>query len=177
MLLLTNTLYKPQQSARWQMGLIRYMFNQFVAEMILELQFKLTKCIIYPIVFKNIINDQAINQPREKSKKIFTEQGKSKGFYSCDWPCNIVEIRSWVAIWKCSNQSQIVSFLNPWNWEDGLQDRQRTSSVLLQALRIILNHHWIKTRVTVQKHTIWVKIGDFLTQYVWPWNLTDDLGK
>ena len=36
------------------------------------------------------------------------------------------------------------------------------------------SHWWIQTRVTVQKHSIWVKIGDFYC-CVWPWNLTDDL--
>ena len=37
-------------------------------------------------------------------------------------------------------------------------------------------HRWIETEVTVRKHSIRVKIGDFFWP-VWPWNLMDNLGK
>ena len=37
------------------------------------------------------------------------------------------------------------------------------------------SHRWIQTRVTVRKRSIRVKIVVFC--HVWPWNLTDDLGK
>ena len=36
-------------------------------------------------------------------------------------------------------------------------------------------HRWIETEVTVQKRSIWVKIGNFCP--VWHWNLTDALQK
>ena len=38
------------------------------------------------------------------------------------------------------------------------------------------SHRWIRTWVTVRKHSIRVKIGDFFYP-VWPWNLMDDLEK
>ena len=64
----------------------------------------------------------------------------------------------------------------PWNLTDYLEKTQGTSSMLLQALCIILqplvNSNWSYSPVTPNLGQNW---RFFLA--VWPWNLTDDLEK
>ena len=60
------------------------------------------------------------------------------------------------------------------NLIDDLEKHKGTSSVYIKFCASFHTHWWIKTAVTVQKRTIWVKIGDFLSCVTlkldgWPW--------
>ena len=95
------------------------------------------------------------------------QQGKSEGFDSCDRPHNLTQIgfKSWI-------------FQSMWSW-NLMDDSKNNRAHLLYYTKLCASlqiHQWIQTGATVRKHSIRVKIGDFVC-LVWPWNLMDDLGK
>ena len=63
----------------------------------------------------------------------------------------------------------------PWNLTDDLEKNRAPLLRNFKHCASSHSHQWIKTGVTVRKHQMRVKIGDFCP--LWPWNLTDDLEK
>ena len=93
------------------------------------------------------------------------KQGKSEGFDSCDQPCNL----------KLDSNRQ---FFRPCDSEIWWMTSKNNRALLLYYVKLCASfqiHWWTQTGFTVQKRSIRVEIGDMLS--VWPWNLTDDLGK
>ena len=53
--------------------------------------------------------------------------------------------------------------------------QMQSNPIYIELCASFHSHQWIQAEVTVQKPSIWVKIGDFCP--VWPWNLMNDLEK
>ena len=73
-------------------------------------------------------------------------------------------------------KSAIFCPTRPRNLTDDPEKQHGPFSMLFKLCASFRNHRWILTRVTVRKHRIWLKIGDFFCP-VRPSNLTDDLQK
>ena len=93
-----------------------------------------------------------------------SEQGKSEGFDSCDWPSNLVKIWS---------KSSIFQSVWPWNLMDDLKKiighLFYTSSSFVRHFKFIG-----QLKVTVRKRSIRIKIGNFLSRVTlkfdgWHW--------
>ena len=72
-------------------------------------------------------------------------------------------------------KSSIFRSMWPSNLMDDLE-KQLDRTPLLYYIKLCAScqtHWWIQTGVTVQKHSIWLKISHIGP--LWPWNLTDDL--
>ena len=83
------------------------------------------------------------------------EQGKSEGFDSCDRPSNLAQI------WSKS------SIFQPCDLEIWWMTLENNRAPLLYYIKLCASfqiHRWIETEVTVRKHSIRVKIGDFLSR-------------
>ena len=68
-------------------------------------------------------------------------------------------------------------FFSPCDLEIRWMTSKNNRAPLLYHIKLCVSfqiHRWIQTEVTVRKHSIWVKIGDFFCP-VWPGNLMDDL--
>ena len=100
------------------------------------------------------------------TKTAYTKkQGKSEGYDSCDRPSNLAQIWS---------KSSIFQPAWPWNLMD---DLERYYIKLCASFQI---HRCIQTEVTVQKRSIQVKLGDFLSCVTlkfdgWPWKTIEYL--
>ena len=100
-------------------------------------------------------------------KKIpsFPQRGKSEGFDSCDRPSNLAQI------WSKS------SIFQPCDLEIWWMTLENNRAPLLYYIKLCASfqiHRWIETEVTVRKHSIRVKMGDFLSCVTlkfdgWPW--------
>ena len=94
-----------------------------------------------------------------------SKQDKSEGFDSCDRPNNLTQI---------GFISLIFQPVWPWNLMD---DPKNNWALLLYYIKLFASfqiHQWIQTGVTVRKHSVWVKIDDFLPHVIlkfdeWPW--------
>ena len=125
-----------------------------------------------------------------------TQQGKSEGFESCDWPSNLTQIGFkssiiWPVIWWMTSMlhQAFCTISNPFvssNWSYNLETINLGENQLffvacdLEIRKMTMknkrahllwyfnrsaslhSHQWIQTWVTVWKHPIWVKIGNFL---------------
>ena len=83
-----------------------------------------------------------------------SQQGKSEGFDSCDRPSNLAQI------WSKS------SIFQPCDLEIWWMTFENNRAPLLYYIKLCASfqiHRWIETEVTVRKHSIRVKIGDFLS--------------
>ena len=88
-------------------------------------------------------------------------------------------IQTGVTVRKLSIRVKIGNFFVLCDLEIWLMTLKNNRAPLLCCFKLcasFLSHQWIKTRVTVRKNPIWVKIDDFFLA-VWPWNLTDVLEK
>ena len=93
------------------------------------------------------------------------EQGKSEGFDSCDRPSYLAQIWS---------KSSIFQPCHLKIWWMTLENNRATLLYYIKLCASFQIHRWIETEVTVRKHSIWVKIGDFLSCVTlkfdgWPW--------
>ena len=94
------------------------------------------------------------------------KQSKSEGFDSCDQPSNF----AW-------NWIQIIDFSVHVTFKFDGWPKKNNRAPLLYYVKLCASfqtHWWIQTAVTVQKRSIWVKIGDFLSCVTlkfdgWPW--------
>ena len=89
--------------------------------------------------------------------------------------------------WSCCpetpNLGQIRRFLEPCDLEIWLMTLKNNRAPLLCYFKLYASfrsHWWIQAGVTDRKHTIWVKIDDFLSRVtlqidVWPWKTTGHL--
>ena len=95
----------------------------------------------------------------------YWKQGKSEGFDSCDRPSNLAQIWS---------KSSIFQPVWPWNLWMTLENNRALLLYYIKLCASFQIHRWIETEVTVRKHSIRVKIGDFLSCVTlkfdgWPW--------
>ena len=92
------------------------------------------------------------------------KQGKSEGFDSCDRPSNL----------KLDSNRH---FFRPCDREIWWMTSKNNKALLLYYVKLCASfqiHWWIQTGFTVQKHSIWVEIGDMLSRVTlkfdgWPW--------
>ena len=85
---------------------------------------------------------------------LFSKQGKSEGFDSCDRPSNLTQI---------GFKSSIFQPVWPWNLMDDPKKNNRAP--LLSYFKLFASFHshwWIQTGVAVRKPPIWVKFDVFL---------------
>ena len=76
------------------------------------------------------------------------------------------------------NLGQNQQFFVPCDFEIWRMTLKNNRTLLLCYIKLCASfesHGYIQTGVIVRKRLTWVKIDDVLV--VWPWNLTDDLGK
>ena len=86
---------------------------------------------------------------------IALKQGKSEGFDSCDRPDNLTQ--------NGFNHR----FFSPCDLEIWWMTSKNYRAPLLHYIKLCAlfqSHQWIKSRATVWKRSIWVKIGDFLSR-------------
>ena len=98
--------------------------------------------------------EQGWGQIRFIKYKYKYKQGKSEGFDSCDRPSNLAQI------WSKS------SIFQPCDLEIWWMTFENNRAPLLYYIKLCASfqiHRWIETEVTVRKHSIRVKIGDFLS--------------
>ena len=96
---------------------------------------------------------------------VATKKGKSEGFDSCDWPCNL----------KLDSNRQL---FRPCDCEIWWMTSNNNRALLLYYVKLCASFqtHWcIQTGFTVQKRSIRVEIGDMLSCVTlkfdgWPWN-------
>ena len=84
-----------------------------------------------------------------ETKVFMDKEGKSEGFDSCDWPCNLK--------WN-PNRFLIPCDLKIWqttSWKKG------TSSMLSKLWVSFRSHPWIQIGVVSRKHSNWSQILDF----------------
>ena len=85
------------------------------------------------------------------------KQGKSEGFDSWDQPSNLTQTGLkyfFQPVWPC-------------NLMDDIEKKKKNRAPLLYYLKLCVTfqiHQWIQTGVTVWKHSVWVKIGNFFLQ-------------
>ena len=92
--------------------------------------------------------------PMNVSVEYEIKQGKSEGFDSCDRPSNLTQIGF--------NRQ----FFKPCDLEIWWMTLKNCRATLLHHVKLCASfqsHRWIKTWVTVRKHSIRVKISDFLS--------------
>ena len=97
------------------------------------------------------------------------KKGKSEGFDSCDWPSNLTQIG--------------FKFFSPCEREIWCMTSKNYRAPLLHYIKLCASSQtsrWIQTGVTVQKRSIRVKIGNFLSRMTlkfdgWPWKTTGHL--
>ena len=88
-------------------------------------------------------------------------------------------IQSEVTVRKRSIRVKIDNFFVPCDLEIWWMTLKNKRAPLLCCFKLYASfhsHQWIQTKVAVRKRPMRVKIRDFFCA-VWPWNLTDDLGK
>ena len=95
------------------------------------------------------------------------EQGKSEGFDSCDWPCNLAQIWS---------KSSIFQPVWPWNLMD---DLGKTIGHLFYTTSSFVHHFKSISELILKLQSGNTQFGSKLAIFcpVWPWNFMDDLGK
>ena len=100
----------------------------------------------------------------KKQHILGTEQGKSKGFDSCDL----------IILLKLDSNHR---FFSPCDLKIWWMTPKNNPAPLLCYFKLFASfrsHCWIQTGVTVRKHPIWVKIEDFVSRVTfkldgWPW--------
>ena len=98
-------------------------------------------------------------------KRCNWKQGKSEGFDSCNRPSNLTQIGFKSSIFQ------------PCDLEIWLMTSKNYRAPLLHYIKLCAlsqTPRWIRTAVAVRKHSIRVKIGDFLPHVTlkfngWPW--------
>ena len=83
-----------------------------------------------------------------------------------------LELQSWNA--QFGSKSMIFCPMWPWSFMDDLENNRAPLLCYIKLCASFQSHQWIKTGVTVQKCSIWVKIGNFLSRVTlkfdrWPW--------
>ena len=95
--------------------------------------------------------------------QLFTEQGKSEGFDSCDWPSNLTQI---------GLKSSIFQPVWPKVWWMTLKNNRAHLLYCIKLCASFQSHWWIQTGVIVWKCSNWVQIGVFFPCDLEIWQMT-----